>query len=262
MFDAEDGSSPFGEDDGSSFDALPERTSALNTVGDAFALCEELVQTQLNRAKLLKPPPNVGIAGDSAARTALLLLLPDDVQRRLFLKTAQNSAHWPRLRSLFGAPPFHFLRPEDGQLLRAAGFARGRSNMSYEEAGRVANVAQFASQFVDAAKREYRMTQQNTALSDPLPDTDTFKGARELLLQVKVPKRSLPQKQMLMKSIHKEQLFFPQPGEKIQLRATQKMLRARGLPVSEARPVVDMVVKALKPRALNAHTANLLVRPL
>ena len=232
----------------------------LRTVGDAYQLCEELVYKQLLLAKERKPSANVSLPGDAASRAAFLLLLPDQSQRELFLKTVRDPTSWPRIRTLFGAPPFHFLMPEDAGMLRAAGFARNRTNMTYETAGRAASSAQFgAGQFVDGALREYRIAVQGSAQKDdPLPSKELFlkAGARAVALQVKVPKRSPKDKRELMHSIDKHRLFFPQVGETIELQETKRMLQIRKLRQPSK---VCVRVKALAPRSQGAQTASLLV---
>lgn len=232
----------------------------LRTVGEAYQLCKELVQKQLILAKERKPDANVGLPGDAASRAAFLLLLPDQLQRKLFLETTRDSSSWPRVRTLFGAPPFHFLMPEDGGMLRAAGFARNRINMANETAGRTASSAQFGpGQFVDADLREYRVAAQSSALeSDPLPSEELFlkAGAGAVALQVRVPKRSPKDKRQLMTSIDKRRLFFPQVGERIVLQETKHMLNIRRLRQPSK---VSVLVKALAPRGQGAQTASLLV---
>ena len=238
-------------------DYLPK---GLRTVGDAYQLCEELVHKQLLLAKERNPNANVSLPGDAASRAAFLLLLPDQLQRELFSKTARDPTSWPRIRTLFGAPPFHFLMPEDAGMLRAAGFARNRTNMTYETAGRAASSAQFgAGQLVDGALREYRVAAQGSAQKDdPLPSKELFlkAGTGAVTLQVKVPKRSLKDKRELMHSIDKHRLFFPQVGETIELQETKRMLQIRKLRQPSK---VCVLVKALAPRSQGAQTASLLV---
>jgi len=258
------GSDPEPEDEPEPFQ-LPRaererRPQGLRTVGEAYELCERLIHDQLRLALERRPDANASLPGDAASRAAFLLLLPDSLQRRLFLQTARNPGAWPRIRTLFGAPPFHFLLPEDGGMLRAAGFARGRTNMAYETAGRGASVAQFGpGQFVDNALREYRVVPREASVADPLPGEEYFLsvGAGEVVLQVKVPKRSPREKQQLMGSINKQQLFFPQAGERIELRESARMLSAKGLRQPSR---THLVVKALAPRGQGAQTATLLVK--
>lgn len=255
-------------DDGGSLDninSLPRILrgrfqGGLATAGDAYEACQLLMDEQLQRAISKQPPPNVPIQGDAVARTAFQLLLTDEQQRALFLQFASSAAAWPRLRSLIGAPPYNFLRPEDAGTLSASGFARGRTNMVYEGDGkRVANYSQFGpGQLVDEHAREYRVAPTSTQSSDPLPSAEYFRGSSTTghILHVKVRRHGMQKKRELLRSQQRKQLFFPQPGETIVLQETRPLLA-----VSGARTVgrVSLRVKALWPRSNGASTAAVLV---
>lgn len=242
---------------------LPKRirqkfTGGLQTSGDAAIVCDLLFQEQIDKAALERPPPNTAIAGDVGARTAFLLLLTDAQQRDLFLKTASRSANWPRIKSLVGSPPFKFLLPEDAGVLNAGGFAKGRKNMTYEQRGRVASYSQFGpGQLVDEFTREYRVAPSAESENDPLPGFEYFNNFKtDVMLQVKVMKVGLKRKREILRSSRRKQLLFPQPGERIVVRETTRLLSARGL--SEFSRVV-LRVKALWPRTTNGSTAAVLV---
>ena len=229
----------------------------VRTAGDAYEVCRMLITEQLEKAAAEKPPPNTAIEGDSASRTAFLLLLTDGQQRDLFLATASNQRSWPRLKTLVGSPPYHFLMPQDAAILNAAGFARGRVNMAYEHS-KVANSGQFGpGQLVDEHTREYRVSPRKLDPSDPLPGSEYFKQAsKDLVLQVKVKRHNLSKKRELFHSEFKKQLLFPQPGEVIVLRETNRLLTARGLQQPSR---THLRVKALWPRSQGSSTAAVLV---
>ena len=230
----------------------------VRTAGDAYEVCRMLIEEQLERAAAEKPLPNLAMDGDSASRSAFLLLLSDAQQRRLFLATASNQRSWPRLKTLIGAPPYHFLMPQDAAILNASGFARGRINMTYENS-KVANSGQFGpGQLVDEHTREYRVAPSRQDPSDLLPGgADYFSSAtKDLVLQVKVKRHSNAKKRSLFNSEFRKQLLFPQPGEVIVLRETNRMLTARGLKQPTRTP---LRVKALWPRGQGASTAAVLV---
>ena len=161
------------------------------TVGDAYAWLQTQVQKQVDLALAEGNTPNESRAGDAAVRDYILLLLPEAEQRRLFLQTAGSPRAWPRLKPLFGAPPYNFLKPQDAGLLRAGGFAVGRKNMVYDDPSRIANQAQFGpGQMVDEYTREYRVVQgDNTTEGTLLPGVDVLqrKGG-DLHLQVRIAK--------------------------------------------------------------------------
>jgi len=260
------GASSASPDDEDAYDGqirLPPRIrtqfgGGLRTAGDAYVVCEALFSEQIERAATESALPNVAISGDSGARTAFLLLLTDTQQRELFLKVGSNPAAWPRLKSLVGSPPYHFLLPSDAGALNAAGFARGRVNMTYDQGGKIASHSQFGpGQLVDEHTREYRVAPRKLDPSDPLPGPEYFRGStKDIVLQVKVKKHGLKKKQELFHSVFKKQLLFPQPGEIITLRETERLLSALGLRVSSN---TSLRVKALWPRSQGGSTAAVLV---
>lgn len=231
---------------------------ALRTTGDAYQVCKALFDEQLDRAMESKPLPNQSITGDSSARTAFLLLLNDSQQRRLFLEFASRPVTWPRIKPLIGSPPFHFLMPQDAGVLNAAGFSRGRINMTYDSAGSVANHHQFGpGQMVDQHTREYRVSSRSIGEADPLPGAGYFHEAtKDIVLQVKVKRHGIQKKRELFHSEFKKQLFFPQPGEEITLSETHRMMGALGLKVPSR---TTLRVKAVWPKCQGASTAAVLV---
>lgn len=241
---------------------VPSRVRAqaageLRTAGDAYEVCMALFAEQLQRAAAEKPLPNRSIRGDSTARAAFLLLLTDIQQRDLFLHTAKAAVNWSRLRSLVGAPPYHFLNPQDAAVLNASGFARGRANMAYETMHRIANHSQFGSgQLIDEHTREYRIVPRAVSDDDPLPGSEYLRSAKDLVLHVKVKRHGLEKKRKLFNSAFKKELFFPQVGESIVLRESNALMSARGLQQASA---TVMRVKALWPRGQGASTAAVLV---
>jgi hypothetical protein len=230
----------------------------LRTAGDAFLVCKALFEEQVERAGAERPHPNQPITGDSSARSAFLLLLTDSQQRELFIEFSSKPSAWPRIKPLVGAPPYHFLMPQDAGVLNAGGFARNRINMTYDHVGKIANLNQFGpGQLVDEHTREYRVAPRTLQESDPLPGADYFNRAtKDLVLQVKVKRQGIAKKRELFHSEFKKQLLFPQPGEAITLSETQRMLTATGLRVPSR---TTLRVKALWPRGQGASTAAVLV---
>ena len=187
-----------------------------------------------------------------------MLLLTDAQQRELFIKFASKPVAWPRIRPLVGSPPYHFLMPQDAGMLNASGFARGRINMTYDTGGKTATHAQFGpGQLVDEHTREYRVAPRRLDPSDPLPGAEYFRSqTKDLVLQVKVKRHGIHKKRELFHSEFKKQLLFPQPGEVITLRETERLLSARGLRVPSS---TSLRVKALWPRSQGGSTAAVLV---
>jgi len=240
-----------------------DRAPNLVTVGDAYAWLQTRVQKQIDLALAEGDTPNESRAGDAAVRDYILLLLPEAEQRRLFLRTANSPRAWPRLKPLFGAPPYNFLKPEDAGLLRAGGFAVGRKNMVYNDPSRIANQAQFGpGQMVDEYTREYRVVQgDNTTEGTLLPGVDVLqrKGG-DLHLQVRIAKTTkLAKREIERERAVERKLRFPMPGERLVLSDTRTLLKARGLSRAQQ---VQVVVRALRPRGPQSHTAAMLVRAL
>ena len=230
-----------------------ESRPSIQTTGDAYFLCETLLEKQIAQGFVEKPAANVAIRGDSATRLVMLLLLNDPQRRRLFLKTASNPDLWHRLRPLFGAPPYSFLRPEDAGGLRAGGFAKARANMTFDQHC-TASTAQFGpGQFHDEHMREYRIVARDDDASTPI-GTDFLTTANQLVLQVKVKKHTRAKKRLLSRSILKKQLLFPQPGETVVLEETKSMLSAIG---AEKPKQTVLKVRGLYPRGEGASTATI-----
>jgi len=164
---------------------------------------------------------------------------------------------WPRLRALFGAPPYSFLRSEDGGMLRAAGIAAGRSKMAHDEGQAAASYTQFGTgQLVDEFERQYRVTpsveQRGT---DPLPWRFDEVSLRELVLQVRVKKRSRVHKAELFKDLEsRKSLTFPRPGDRIRLQETNGLLQIQRQSRNTASTTV-LQVRRVIPRGDHAATA-------
>lgn len=231
----------------------------VQTTREAYSVCKQLVDEQLEKARLERSLPNAATTGDASARNAVLLLLTDLQQRTLFLHVAGDRQNWGRIRPLFGAPPYNFLRPQDGAVFAASGFARGRVNMAYDDVKSAASTAQFGpGQLVDEDGREYRVAAETEqSYSDLLPGNAYFNSKRSsIFLQVKIRKQSKAKKLALIRSEDKKQVLFPRPGEVVTLRESRGLLNARGS--SESVPT-DLRVRALFPRGVGSSTAGLML---
>ncbi|MGZ0213696.1 MAG: hypothetical protein ACKVI4_14585, partial [Actinomycetales bacterium] len=232
------------------------RRGLLTQVGDALQLCRDMVTTQFQKALDMREAAkqNENISGDAFARTAIQTLLPNEQQRQLFLETAGNPATWPRLKPLFGAPPYHFLQQSDAGVLRATGMSKGRTHMTYESSNAMMNITTItgfgAGQLQDQHDRQYRVM---PAKLQAMADTETlpfrlseYRDASNVVMHVKVPKRSRDEKRRLLASpVTKKRLFFPQPGEKLTLRETGRLM---ALINQEVQTNTDVVVKRVVPR--------------
>jgi hypothetical protein len=225
------------------------------TLQEASDFCRTLIHQQLEKARIEQALPNVDIPGDRATRATIALVLPDRLQRQLFLEAAADMNNLQRLRPLFGAPPYQFLSESDAGLLRAAGFSSHRVNMAYDAQSVCSNYSQFgAGQLVDEHSRCYRLASDTTLV----PGAHVLSKAQgDLQLQVKVVKRSLKSKIELSKSMStRKALMFPLPGEEIVLFDSPQIMQITGQrEISKMR----VRVKAVAPRGSKASTASVLV---
>lgn len=228
----------------------------MRTIADAIDFVKDAIAVQLARARAEFARPNVAIVGDNAVRVTFYTLLGDAQQRRVFLQTASDMRNWPRLRSLFGAPPYNFLRAEDGGTIRASGLVPTRRNLANENQI-AASYAQFGTaQLKDEFEREYRAIPAVDATDNsPLPWHFTESASRTIHLQVRVKKRSRTAKSLLAKNAESKRLLtFPRPGEKIALQETSSLLRIlRG--ARSASRVTHLKIEKVIPRGANAATA-------
>jgi len=240
-------------------DALvaPTGGRTIRTVGEAVQHVQDLLEAQLARATDLGTAANVAAPGDGGVRNAFYTLLAESQQRMVFLAFAGQMRAWPRLRALFGAPPYGFLRAEDAGMLRATGIASNRTNMAHETAQAAASYSQFgAAQLTDDLERDYRVVRrQNVNENDPLPYTFEVRDAPDVLLHVRVKRRSRQAKMaMLRDRTEREKLSFPRPGQRLSLRETRRVLRLTGTRTAVGR-LTNLIVKRVIPRGENASTA-------
>ena len=235
-------------------------TVTSGTVADALEAIRELMLEQIESAKDQGTNPNEVAFGDSAVRVTFYTVLPYKQQRTLFLEIASKSSAWPRIRGLFGAPPYQFLGPEDASALRAAGIASRRTNMGYSEVQSASNYSQFGSgHYADEYEREYRvLPRANANVSDPLPWLLKEIGTNELQLEVRVKKRDKKQKLELLKDRNgKVMLTFPRPGDQIQLTETPRLLRIQNKRAQDAARTL-LRVRRVVPRGERSATAAIL----
>ena len=110
---------------------------------DAENSAASLLHEQTELARQQGVQANTPAKGDAKFKSMFYGRLPAQLQRALFLDYVANPAHWPRVRSLFGAPPYGFLNSTDCHTLRAGGFAAQRVNMA--KPSLVGTASQFGS---------------------------------------------------------------------------------------------------------------------
>ena len=218
-------------------DAADVNWSDLRTVGEAIDLINSLFDVQVENAE--GETINTAIPGDAQARDAFLTLLPPEEQRALFLARVGNRRFWPRIRSLVGAPPYTFLRDEDEGVLRAAGVASHRTNMS-NQATEITPYNGFgAGHFSDASERLFKVIQrssQNSSMFDRQQRRDALlpwvglRTGERLVVDARVKKRSKATKIAIARgshgSIRIESIQLPRPGDEILLGAAVSLIRS------------------------------------
>ena len=234
--------------------------SQLKTVEDAIRLVDELFDRQLLAAERAGTSPNESCPGDSEARDAFLLLLPPAEQRLLFLKRARSRSFWPRIRTCVGAPPFGFLRPEDDQVLRAAGIERNRVHMSADTS--VPNSVEFGrtGQFSDVQERDYKLLATDAEAAEPfarraapLPFVNLAEGSR-VIADVRLKKRTQKAKLEILRgvntSVSKSALTFPARGSRIEIEPSKLLSSVVGS--------LSLRVQNVIPRGSSSSVARLI----
>jgi len=204
----------------------------------------DLMQEQVNLAAVDGIPANEAIGGDSRAHMMLVTLLPTNMQREVFMAVVSRDAAYPRVRTLFGAPPYAFLRAEDAGMLRAAGFASSRRNVTYD-GFHVANYSQFgAPHLLDQFDRQYRVAQEKDDESAPVAFMALRRGGdSQVTFVVRIKKRVHSVRAAMMRdAAGKVALSFPRVGEMVRLRPTATIIRMTAAAATEATAVDVRVV--------------------
>lgn len=240
--------------------AIQQDDTLVGTVQDAYNVVHQMMITQSQQAFHINATPNVSITGDTKARLMMLTLLPRLWQRSLFIEFVADIRRWPRIRSLFGVPPYAFLTPADMHMLRAGGIGKGRAQLAYDFSNPVPTYSQFGyPHFADQFGREYltEVDQSKQFLEqadDPVGAMSTLASAKHgVRLFVRIKKRSKKQKFQLLKTTDgKKALFFPHIGEIIRVVETTLAMQARR---SKDKVKLTFKVERVTPRNYGASTA-------
>lgn len=231
---------------------LKVEIAPLVTILESLDYCRNLICTQLERAENDGTHINASINGDSHVRRILYTLLPNVFIRTLLFETLKNDKNWSRIRPLFGAPPYSFLRPEDGSLLNASGFSHGRVNMAYKDVVNAANYSQFGhGHLEDQFGREYCVVAPDDIKSTDLLHFDLKNKQSGALVLMYVKIRRTPNLQ------DKRSKFFPSVGENLQLKHTSTIQELVGMRQQDTYVVT---VKQISIKNLHSATARITVR--
>ena len=198
----------------------------VQTTQQALVFLKEKVREQVYEARVANAEPNVAVAGDADAKKAFWSLLTPEDQRALFLAVVGNRAVWPRIKPLFGAPPFSFLRPEDAGILNASGIQKNRVRMAHEDVT-TTNYSEFtkAGHLEDLSGRVYRIIAKENANRAELP----WKGlsGQRVVADVRLSRMSLKKRAEILRGdkgpIAQAGVVFPRPGDVVTLHVMQKL---------------------------------------
>jgi hypothetical protein len=230
--------------------------SAFASLHAAREHIDGLMQEQINRATEEGTPANQTLSGDSRVHMMLVTLLPMNMQRDVFMSIVSREAAYPRVRTLFGAPPYAFLRAEDAGMLRAAGFASSRRNVAYD-GFHVANYSQFgAPHLVDSYERQYRVAQEKDGEGAQVAFMALRRGGDpKVTFIVRIKKRARSVRAaMLRDATGKIALSFPRAGEVVRMRPTPAIIRMIAANAADA-TAVDVRVVAVRLSDQKAATA-------
>ena len=196
----------------------PRRLSELQTRADAVQYLKRVFADQLSASIESKAAPNTEISGDRHARQAFRLALYPSEQRAFFQGVVRDVRYWPRIKSLFGNPPYTFLLPQDEGLLRAGGICRNRANLAAIDSS-VSKAADFGlGHFHDNFERVYRViATPNTKAELPWKALVTH---TKLVMDVRLKNFTHQSKQEILRgpvATDKAALMFPRPGEEVRL---------------------------------------------
>jgi hypothetical protein len=198
----------------------------LSTIAEALEFLNELFERQLERSMDASTPPNESTNGDGLAKKAFWTLLPPEEQRRFFLKLINKRQYWPRIRTLVGAPPFSFLRPEDEGVLRASGIARGRVHMATTESTATSYNEFGQGHFEDGVGRLYRVIMKQNPRANELPWVGLASGVR-VVADVRIRKRTTANRVAILKgsngTISQASLVFPRIGDTVSLKLVSSL---------------------------------------
>lgn len=234
----------------------------VRTVGQALDRVREGLRRQIVFAHEERSTANVAVSGDARVRNELYMLLNDEAARRCFLEIASDATALTRVRPLFGAPPYGFLRPGEASLLRAAGFAHGRANM-VDEVGYVArSYSQFGyGQLEDDYERLYRVVDIGRLDESDAISCLSFGSQRSnVALQVRLRRRARTARRRLERDDEgRKRLRFPLVGERVVVRLSKRMRAVTGSTTDEDTGDHTLQIVRVVPRASSALTAAMLV---
>lgn len=259
--ETEGGDGQKGDKPGSS--AVPSWKDA-KTLAELAQMMRVAVETQVAKAQAQNVTPQNKVRGDGALRIAFLVLLPPETQRTVLLSALSLPSVWPRVRPIFGAPPYSFLLPGDAEQLAATGFARSRVHMSFDSVRAASSYLEFGhGHFVDEHRRQYkvlRLGHVEPKLTDPPLWSARLSSGMSVVMQMRLPK--LPSRSAAMHGRSRSASLFPPPGTRVVLHPSERMaslLRDAKVGLLSERSEIEIEVRRLALRSKRCSTAGLMV---
>lgn len=208
----------------------------------------------------------------SMIKNLFYCLLDLRAQRSFFFYVLQHRPAPSYVSSIFGSPPYAFLRSEDASSVQADSISRSRSNMTYAATGEANFVVASYSQFgvpmlVDQFRREYKLTSRATRSQLGANLRQVADDSNHVYLQCRIKRVTRERRlELLRTEFGRESLAFPRPGSNLVLIPSTDYLQLQSKALHNgdftfSLPALpneqQMTVKIVRPRAHNANTAEL-----
>lgn len=236
---------------------------AINTNRDAMDYVSKMVNVQVRLAEVSGAQRDMTIEGDRPCKLAFLSLLGVASQRTLFMAIFQQHKSAERIQSIFGCPPYPWLKKEDAVLLNASGIAFKRINMSSEMLSGVdTNVLNYNTfgleHYVDQNSRQYRITPLgNTRMDGPLFIAHAVTMLSQFDTTCRIPKKVVRRSTGGRPVFKREKQRFPKIGDTLQMTQSPLLSAIRLLNTSKA---FSATVMKIVPRSSDSATALVQLR--
>ena len=236
---------------------------SIDTNRDAIEYVTTLINMQLVSAEEHGVRRDIKIEGDRYARLAFLSFLGIDSQRMLFMGIFNKTCSVQRLQSIFGAPPYPWLKDGDVVVLNAAGISRSRVNMSPSAVGGVlTNILNYNTfgmeHYIDQNGRQYRVTPtETTRPDDPFFISHAITALSQFETTCRIPKKVVKRVAGGRPVYSRQKQRFPRMGEVLYL-SQSKLLGAVKL-LNKSKELSATVIK-VAPRSSGSATALIQLR--
>ena len=242
---------------------LQVQEQSIETNRDAMQYVQAVIKLQVRIAAITHVAIGQTVEGDRSARLAFLSLLNLESQRSVFMEFFRQEGASQRVQSIFGSPPYPWLKKEDAVLLSVSGIASRRINMSSESLGEtqgnILNYNTFGLEhYADKQGRQYRVTPRaGVRLDNVLFISEAVADLSAFDTTCRIPKKLVRKTTGGRPIFEKSRLQFPRIGEALMLAQSPTLGGIRRLNTSKE--LTAVVVKVV-PRTSNAATALVQLR--